>query len=271
MDLNVQSLISFSLRFYAELNDHLPPHERHRSIDKVLFTSTSVKDVIEGAGVPHAEVDLILANGESVDFSYAVRDHDRISVYPMFESLDITPELRVRPHALREWKFVLDVHLGKLAAYLRMLGFDTTYRSCFTDEELVKTSVRERRILLTRDRGVLKHSIVTHGYWLRETDSRRQAAEIVLRFDLARSIQPFTRCMECNGLLVDVTKDQVRDRLPQRTAAIYDAFKQCPRCRRVYWKGSHYNRMERWIEELQQPNQPPPQRSDSTPDDNVHE
>lgn len=261
-----------SIRFYAELNDHLAPGERYGTLEKTLYVPCSVKDLIESFGVPHAEVDLITANGESVDFSYLVRDGDRISVYPMFESLDITPELRVRPHPLREPRFVLDVHLGKLAAYLRMLGFDTAYRNCFSDEELVKVSARERRILLTRDRGVLKHSAVTHGYWLRETDSRRQAAEIVRRFDLRRAIQPFTRCMACNGILDPVAKDQVIDLLPPRTAELYDEFRQCPQCRRVYWKGSHHARMQRWIAGLlPESEDAPPHGAKAEPYGEVHD
>jgi len=125
--------------------------------------------------------------------SPAVRPGDRIAVYPKFESFDITPELRVRPEPLRDPKFVLDVHLGKLAAYLRLLGFDAAYRSSFTDADLVRVAVGEHRILLTRDRGLLKHGAITHGYWLRHTESRYQIAEIVRRFDLAGIIRPLTR------------------------------------------------------------------------------
>jgi len=237
-------------RFYAELNDHLTPEARYATLENSFHVPSTVKDMVESFGVPHAEVDLITANGESVDFSYLVRDGDRIAVYPMFESIDIAPEVRVRPQPLRESKFVLDVHLGKLAAYLRMLGFDTLYRSCYSDPELVRISANEHRILLTRDRGLLKHSAVTHGYWLRETDSTRQAAEIIHRFDLRRAMQPFTRCMACNGILRSISKEQVSDRLPARTATLYDDFRECPECRRLYWKGSHYDRMRRWIEEL---------------------
>ena len=181
-----------TFRFYAELNDHLAPGQRFRTLKKAFYVSASVKDLIESFGVPHTEVDLILINGESSDFSRLVRDADRVAVYPMFESLDITPELRVRRRALRETKFVLDVHLGRLAACLRMLGLDAAYSNSATDAELVRVSVEERRILLTRDRNLLKHSALTHGYCLRETECRRQAAEVVKRFDLVRSLRPLT-------------------------------------------------------------------------------
>ena len=238
------------VRFYAELNDHLPPDQQYQTLEKSFFVPGTVKDIIESFGVPHSEVELIVVNGESAGFSYLMRDGDRIAVYPVFESVDITPALRVRPEALRESKFVLDVHLGKLAAYLRMLGFDALYQSCFTDPELVRISSEQHRILLTRDRGLLMHSAVTHGYWLRETDSRRQVSEIIRRFDLKRGVRPFTRCMACNGLLRTVSREQVRHLLPPRTAELHEDFRQCPECGRVYWKGSHYGRMQRWIQEL---------------------
>ena len=237
-------------RFYAELNDHLAPDQQQRAIEKTFYVASTVKDMIQSFGVPHSEVELIVANGTSVDFSYIVREGDYISVYPMFESLDITPELRVRPEPLREPKFVLDVHLGKLAAYLRMLGFDTFYRSCFADPELVRISSEQHRILLTRDRGLLKHNAVTHGYWLRETGSKLQLSEIVRRFDLMHLIRPFTRCMACNGILRPATKNEVLHLLPLRIAELHDEYQRCSQCGRAYWKGSHHRRMLRWIEEL---------------------
>ena len=239
-----------NLRFYAELNDHLPRDRRYTTLEKSFFVPGQVKDLIESFGVPHTEVELIIANGESVPFSYVVRNGDRIAVYPMFESFDVTPELKVRREALREPRFVLDVHLGRLAAYLRMLGFDAVYGNCSGDSELAQVSSEQRRILLTRDRGLLKRSAVTHGYLVRQTGSRHQLAEILERFDLARSVRPFTRCMACNGVLAEVPKEQVRHLLPPRTAASCEEFRQCPQCGRTYWKGSHYRRMQRWVSEL---------------------
>ena len=237
-------------RFYAELNDHLPPGERYRTLEKEFFVPASVKDMIESFGVPHTEVELVVVNGESSDFACLIRDGDRVAVYPMFESIDITPELRLRPHALRDPKFVLDVHLGKLAGYLRMLGFDAVYDNRASDPELVRVSSEQNRILLTRDRGVLKHSAGTHGYWLRETDSRRQTAEVVNRFDLARALRPFTRCMACNEPLRAASKAEVHGRVPPGIAEWCDEFRECVGCQRVYWYGSHYRRMRRWIEQL---------------------
>jgi len=237
-------------RFYAELNDHLPPRLQYGMVEKQFFVPASVKDMIEAIGVPHTEVDLVLVNDESSDFSRLVRNGDRVAVYPVFESIDITPVLRLRPQPLREPKFVLDVHLGRLAGYLRMLGFDSVYANRASDLELVGISAEERRILLTRDRGVLKHSAVTYGYWLRETDSRRQAEEVVRRFDLARSLRPLTRCTVCNEPLTETSKAEVGGRVPQGILAWCNEFRECAGCGRVYWEGSHSRRMRRWIEQL---------------------
>jgi uncharacterized protein len=220
------------LRFEAPLTDHTTPE-----LARTFVVPGAILDLIESCGVPHTEIGRIEVNGAAVTANYRYRDGDRVIVYPA-TSVPAHP------------RFVLDVHLGRLAAYLRMLGFDTFYRSCFDDAEIAAVAAGEDRVVLTRDRGLLKRGNVTEGYWLRETDSRRQAAEIVARYGLSRAIRPFTRCMACNEELVDVPKSRVIDRLPPRTSALYDEFRQCPHCRRVYWKGSHYRRMEQWIETM---------------------
>lgn len=234
-------------RFYAELNDFLAPERRFTEFGYSFVDIATVKDRIESFGVPHTEVDLILVNGEPVEFSRRVRDGDRVSVYPVFEAFDIAPVTRLRPEPLREPRFVLDAHLGRLAAYLRMLGFDSLYRNSYDDEELARVSREERRILLTRDVGLLKRASVTHGAFVRSTDARRQLAEIVGRFDLARLAAPFTRCLRCNGRLESVAKDALGADLPPRSAALYDRLERCPECGRVYWQGSHYRRMQALI------------------------
>lgn len=233
-------------RFYAELNDFLPPARRQVTFTHAFRGRVSIKDMIESLGVPHTEVDLILVNGVPVDFTYLVQDGDRVSVYPVFESLDITPLTRLRPAPLREPRFVLDTHLGRLAAYLRMLGFDAMYRNDYEDDELARLA-QQGRILLTRDRGLLKRAAVTHGYCVRETDPQRRLVEVLRRFDLFGAVRPFRRCMRCNGLLEPVPQEAVADRLPPKTLTYYDEFRLCQGCGRVYWKGSHYQRMQQLI------------------------
>lgn len=241
-------------RFYAELNDFLPTDQRQKTLAHSFELSGSVKDVIEALGVPHTEVDLILANGVSVDFAYLVRDGDQISVYPVFEAIDITPLVRVRPRPLRETRFVLDVHLGRLAVYLRMLGFDALYRNNYTDEELAHISSSQGRILLTRDRGLLKRSVVTHGYCVRSTSPQQQLIEVLRRFDLLASLNPFSRCLHCNGLLEAVDKEIIKDRLPPKVRQYYDEFRRCQDCDRIYWPGSHFQHMQQFIQSVLQNN-----------------
>jgi uncharacterized protein len=235
------------VRFYAELNDFLEPWRRGRTLRYSFEVSGSVKDLIEALGVPHTEVDLVLANGESVDFSYRVKHGDRIAVYPEFETLDVSRLMRLRPQPLRESRFVADSHLGRLAAYLRMTGFNTVYRRDFQDGELATISANEKRILLTRDRGLLKRNVVTRGYWVRTTNPREQLAEVLQRFDLWDSIAPFERCVHCNELLQPVPNELVSDRLQPETKQYFEEFWICPGCQRIYWKGSHYRRMRQLI------------------------
>jgi len=237
-----------NFRFYAELNDFLAPERRFTEFPYSFLDVATVKDRIESFGVPHTEVDLILANGRSVDFTYRVQDRDRISVYPVFEALDIAGLTRLRPEPLRDPQFVLDVHLGRLAGYLRMLGFDTLYRNHCAGERLAEISCREHRILLTRDAGLLKRASVTHGYYLRATHPRQQLAEVVARFDLGRLAKSLSRCLRCNTLLAQVGKDDVRHLLPVQVALLDDEFLRCPDCKRVYWESGHFRRMRQFID-----------------------
>lgn len=208
----------------------------------------SVKDLIESCGVPHTEVDVIIVDGKSVDFAYRVADGDQISVYPMFESLDVSPIVRVRPEPLRETRFVADNHLGKLTRFLRLLGFDTIHDQRWDDPELVEISVGQRRILLTRDVELLKHGELTHGYYVRSTEPREQVVEVVGRFQLAEDIEPFTRCVNCNGLLVDASKEEVADQVPPGTRESTDEYRRCTSCGQVYWSGSHRPELDRIVD-----------------------
>ena len=175
---------------------------------------------------------------------------DRVAVYPMFEAIDVSNIIRLRPKPLRDPKFILDVHLGKLARYLRLLGFDSLYLNTYTDDEIINVAAKESRIILTRDRGLLKNKIVTHGYWLRSTNFKEQIKETLSRFDLKDKIKPFTRCLECNGEIAEIEKSKVEKKLPPKAKQYYHVFFICKDCKNIYWKGSHYEKMQAFIEEL---------------------
>ena len=230
-------------RFYEELNDFLAPARRRHAFAYRFRGSPAIKDAIEAIGVPHTEVDLILVNGESVRFSHRLRGGERVAVYPEFERLDIAPITRLRPLPLRTPRFVADVHLGTLARYLRLLGFDTRYDNRSGDAELVRCSVVERRILLSRDVGLLKHKILTRAHYVRATDPDRQLGEIVCTLDLGRRIRPFTRCMRCNGRLHRVAVGRVAGQVPARLLVTQHRFAHCASCGRVYWPGTHFSRL----------------------------
>jgi uncharacterized protein with PIN domain len=237
-------------RFYEELNDFLPSARKKLSFSTSFTGNPSVKDVIESLGVPHPEIDLILVNGQSVNFNYKLMNEDQVSVYPVFESFDISGASHLRAKPLRETKFICDVHLGRLAKYLRLTGFDTNYSKDYGDIQIIGISVNEKRIILTRDRGLLKNRQVTHGYWIRSAYPREQFVEVVEKFDLRKNFKPFSRCLECNGILVDVSKDDVISQLLPKTRQYSRAFKKCPVCERIFWEGSHYEKMKNYIEKI---------------------
>ncbi len=235
------------LRFYEELNDFLPPGKRKIVLPYSFTGGKTVKDAIESMGVPHVEVDLILVNGKSVDFSYKIKNDDRISVYPVFERLDISEVTHLREKPLRDVKFIADVHLGKLARYLRMCGFDTLYEKDYSDDEIIIISSLQKRIILTRDKRLLNNRKVTHGLRIRSGNPESQLKEVFDRLDLKNLAKPFTRCMGCNSLLVDVPKEKIFDKLPPRTREFYDTFRLCPQCNQIFWEGSHFKRMQEFI------------------------
>lgn len=232
---------------YGPLNDFLPAAWRQEALVCPLTSPASVKDLIESLGVPHPEIDLIAVNGQPVDFGYAVLDRDRIAAYPRFRSIDLDDSVRLSPPPQAEARFVADVHLGRLTAYLRLAGFDTQYRNDYSDGEIVAISAAEERTVLTRDVGMLKHRAVIRGYFVRETEPARQLVEVLRYFDLVPQAVPFTRCVHCNSPLRAVPKDSVEHLLEPRTREHYFEFSRCPTCERIFWRGSHHARMSAFL------------------------
>lgn len=241
---------SCSFRFYEELNDFLAPKHRRREFEHRFDGTPSVKDRIEALGVPHTEVDLVLVDGESVDFSHHLHGGERVAVYPVFERFDIAPLNRLRPRPLRDPRFVIDVHLARLAAYLRLLGFDCMHHGRLEDERIIEISLAEHRIILTRDVGLLKDGRVTHGAFVHATQPLEQLAEVVERFQLEHLFEPWTRCMVCNDSLETVTVSELPgDTVPDDVRARFDRLRRCSGCERVYWPGSHTERVRRRLQQ----------------------
>jgi uncharacterized protein with PIN domain len=198
-------------------------------------------------GIPHTEIDQIAANGAVVGFDYGLNPDDVIDVWAWMPKPD---QVNLRPSLTRPVRFVLDTHLGRLAVYLRLMGFDTLYRNDYGDAALAELSHQERRVLLTRDRGLLKRSIVDFGCYVREGDSKRQLIAILHRYRLANELAPWQRCPRCNALLEPVDKTEILSQLEPKTRRYFDDFRRCVGCGQIYWRGSHYDRMQTFINQV---------------------
>lgn len=242
-DPTASTTMTVSFRFYEELNDFIAPERRQRSFTHCCPAESTVKHVIEAIGVPHTEVELILIDGVSVGFGERLRSGNRVAIYPKFESLDISPLLRLRDHPLRRTRFVADAHLGGLARLLRMAGFDTIYDNHFADAEIERIAGDDGRIVLSRDRELLKRRSISHGCYVHALKPDAQLAEILARLDLANSLHPLSRCLECNIPLEAVDKAQVIERIPPNVRLQHQRFSTCGACRRIFWEGSHWQRM----------------------------
>lgn len=241
-------MVTATFRFYEELNDFLAPDRRRCEFACTCARAATTKHMIEALGVPHTEVELVLVNGQSVRFDRILEDGDRVAVFPKFEMIDVTPLLRMREHPLRVTRFLADAHLGGLAHMLRMAGFDTLYDNNYQDSEIEAIVVQDGRIVLTRDRELLKRRSITHGCYIRTLKPPEQLCEIFERLDLARSARPFTLCLNCNAPLRGVEKAKVLTRIPPSVRERFDHFSTCDVCQRVFWEGSHWRRMRAVLE-----------------------
>ena len=239
-------------RCYAELNDFLPPERRQRDIEVDLRAPAPVRHLIGNLGIPPTEVELVLINGVSRGLEAGLADGDRVSLYPVFESLDISPLLQIHRRPLRQVRFLADAHLGRLARRLRLLGFDTLYANDLGDARLAAIAAGEGRILLSRDRGLLMRRAVTHGLYVRHKHPGEQLQQVLERLDLYRLLRPFTRCTLCNGRLIPVPKEEIAPGLPPRVREAFDEFWRCDGCGRLYWQGSHYQRLRGFVDRLRE-------------------
>lgn len=233
------ALISFS----PALRPLLAPGQREMEAVPVAFKGApAVKHLVEALGIPHTEVGELRINGLQASLGDPLQPGDRVDVLAPGAGNGASPP--------DEPRFVADNHLGRLAAYLRMLGFDTLYRNDYQDPELAYIASQQERILLTRDRRLLMRKVVQYGYCLRSLEPREQLDEVARRYNLLERAQPFRRCLKCNHLLEKVEKSEVIERLLPLTRRYYDEFAICPACQQIYWKGSHFEHMQNLIDEM---------------------
>lgn len=246
--LNDVNRFTVRLTFHGDLTFFLGSRIHGQKIERDLGEKTSVKDVIESCGVPHPEVDLILVNEEPIGFDYVLKQSAAIDVFPVHVA-----STYFKKHLLQVQesnRFIADGHLGKLARNLRLLGFDVAYDRDAQDRQLLEIMTREDRALLTRDRRLLMHSVVRHGYCPRSQNAGEQTVQVISRFDLIPFIDPFTRCIRCNAPLKEVAKGDVMGKLEPLTKIYYEQFRQCTSCGQIYWAGSHFAKLQKRLEQI---------------------
>jgi uncharacterized protein len=236
------------LRFHGDLSVFLGSKAGDALIERRLAEKTSIKDVIESCGVPHPEVDLILVDEQAVGFDHTLANDTKVEVFSVLNRGTDRTEKHLQSIGIT--RFMADGHLGSLTRNLRLLGFDVAYRQNADDRQLLEVMVRENRALLTRDRRLLMHAIVQHGYWPRSQNADEQTIEVVRRFDLSELIAPFTRCLRCNAPLEAAAKADIIAKLAPLTKIYYDQFRRCRDCKQIYWSGSHFPKLQRRVEEI---------------------
>lgn len=249
-------MVSASFRFYGQLGEFLPRERRGREFSTRCARDATTKHMIEALGVPHTEVELVLVNGESAGFDHLLREGERVAVYPGFGLLDVGALQRLRSRPEGRLRFVADAHLGGLARLLRMAGYDTLYDNHYHDDEIERLAREEGRVMLTRDRELLKRRSVEFGCYLHALDPAQQLRELFARLRLGPGMRPFSLCLHCNFPLRQVDKAAVLDRLPPRVAELHEEFTTCEHCGRVYWKGSHHARMCALLADVELPPTP---------------
>ena len=225
-------------RFHGRLRDFLPRDQRDKSIIVQFRGRQSIKHLAESLGAPHPEIGQVQVNGQEGSVNDIAQDGDQVELHPIENGCPVAP------------RFLLDCHLGRLTAHLRMLGFDCLYQNDFDDPTMTDIVVEEGRILLTRDRRLLMRKVIQHGYCLRSLDTLEQLTEVLERFKLIKRIQPFHRCIRCNHPLENVEKEVVIERLEPLTRLYFDDFRICPACKQIYWKGSHFDKMQKMVEKI---------------------
>ncbi|MGI0118803.1 Mut7-C RNAse domain-containing protein [Zooshikella sp. RANM57] len=230
------------------INGELTVFVHAPKINYAFDRSPAVKDAIEAIGIPHTEIGALYVNTQIQPFSYQLKNNDNIALYPVRDIIQQQQDTNLpikpasRPH------FILDVHLGRLCNYLRMLGFDTLYwNHDLGDEKLAAIAEQEERIMLSRDLGLLKRSNINFGRWLRNRKPLLQLKEVATLYNLKQDLKPFSLCIRCNSKITTVSKEKVKSRVPEDVYTSFTTFNQCIHCQQIYWHGSHVDKMKNII------------------------
>jgi len=238
------------VRFYEELNDYLPKIYHKKEINYTFNSGSDIKEMINFFNIPPEKIDFIIVNGNSQGYDYVLKDLDFVSIYPAFESFDISEVQPLHKKPLRNLIFICDSHLGKLCKYMRMLGFDTLYFNNISKSKIIDISIKEKRIIVTRNYKLIKDCNVSHIVLIKSDNAKEQILEIISKLDLSESIEPFTRCLKCNEIIESIEKQDIYNLLPEKTKKYFDHFYICKNCNKIYWEGSHYENMLKFINSI---------------------
>jgi len=230
--------------FHGDLHRLLRQRWRGRQpIALPVTRSASIKDVMESFGLPHTEVDRITCNGRITDFCQRVEASQRFDIHPIPCPWDTSIPTLLRPKPLPSLRFIVDVNVGRLARYLRMAGLDTLYDPSWDERRILREIQKNRCLLLTRNLDLLKRNQVEFGRYIRATTPEEQLREILELFGGTAAPNPLSRCLECNTLLQPVRKEDILHRLEPLTIEYFSLFSLCPHCDKIYWHGTHVDRM----------------------------
>ena len=220
------------LSFAPELRLFLRPRDRAGTVRVAVDGTSSLGHLVEAAGVPLTEVGGLRVGGLPAEPSHRPRDGEEAEVLAVRRPQDVPPPVR----------FLLDVHLGTLARRLRLVGLDTSYSPDMDDDELLELANAEHRVLLTRDRGLLRRHALWFGAHVDSDDPDTQFTDVLDRF--APPLAPWTRCPSCNAPLSPVGKPEIRHLLAPGTDRTQQTFARCPSCAQLYWRGAHRDHLE---------------------------
>ncbi len=220
----------------------------YKKIIYPVIRSSSIKDIIESLGIPHTEIGGLILNSKKIYFDYILHPTDNIHVYPHIKP--IRPDNYLFSQPIQKYRFLVDVNVGRLAKLLRILGYDCAYDPYWDDEFLAQKAYEEKRILLSRDIQLLKRKKVLWGKLILNEDPKSQLKEVIDHFGLKIYYRPFSRCLVCNTELKPVRKKQIFHKLEPKTKRYFNQFALCPKCKKIYWAGSHVEKMEAMIKEI---------------------
>lgn len=250
----LQSLNNLSLIFYGDTKELLnkPCRSNDGVVKYPLNRQASIKDIIESLGVPHTEIGCLLLESTPKTFTFIPDGREEIHIHPLSPDLPVTSATLLRPNPLPRLQFMVDVNVNKLAHLMRMAGIDTATVPGESYRLIAQAASREKRILLSRNKDLLKYNEVIFGRLIRSQNTFKQFAEVIKLYSLASQFRPFSRCMLCNIVLKQVVKKDIIHRLEPLTKKHYTVFKECPGCNRLFWRGSHHDQMVKKLKTLLQ-------------------